>query len=402
MFFRKHRRSIIAMTVGLSLVTMMALVSYRSTRGTPEWELEQIRLASESPAKSLIAVRALIQSARGDFPEAQLLECQLLLRLRKLNDAKVRFAELQHLELCDHKHLARFAEQAQAVGENDLVARALLAMGNDVHRNPQHLKHLIFALYSRQNADEPEGRILQLCEEYSQLVPDDAFPWLISSSLYHERGVPKLAIHAYRESLRRSLAPEELHRTRTQLVQLELLVGDLPQARDHCDDLLKETRDPELRKLVSAIHAELLQREGRPAEAINLLDQLLAGNPDWTQARVLRGRCRFDVGDMPGAISDLSEVVRVNDFDQESHYVLSQAYRQQKNEFEANRHLNRSRALSDVMSQILTLENRLRNDLYNRELKLQLAELNEKRGDKEKAAAWRRGAERLQGSLPVP
>ncbi len=397
------RRSIrFIMLAGIALSVLVAVGLYRSATDTPEAQLARARQRTEHPAQTLAVVRALIQSAQGDFPEAEVFECQLLLRMKKTNEAKSRFAAIRHPEACGPESLALLAELAQAHGENALAARALFATGDYVQRNPKRLKLLIYVLYSQQDSDEPEGRILQLCEEYARLVPDDAFPWLISSSLYHERGVPNLAVRAYRETLQRALPVEEVHRVRMQLVQLELLLGELKQAREHCNALLQETRDPAALKMVTAMHAELLQREGQPAEALALLDKLLAETPEWTKARALRGRCRFELQDYAGAVSDLSTAVRQNEFDQQTHYVLAQAYRQLKETARADAHFDRSRELSDIGAQILTLESQLRNDLYNRDLKLRLADLNDKLGDKEKAAAWRRGAQKLRYSEPLP
>ncbi len=390
----------IGIVLGLSAVVLISAMLYRMGTETPQRQLARLRTSKDSPKTQLAAVRALIESAHGEFPDAQLYECQLLLRFNRLDAARSRFDALPHPEQCDFDQLTQLAEQAQAAGHSGLAAHILLSAEQRVRQHPLKLKLLIYALYTQENGEEPEGRVLQLCEDYARLAPDDAFPWLVCSSLYHERGVPNLAVQAYREALQRPLPPVESHRVRAQLIQLELLLGELPQAREHCDSLLQTTRDPASLKVVQAMNAELLQREGHPAEAIAILDELLAADSGWFKARALRGRCRFDLGDLPGAIADLSEAVQKNDFDQQSHYLLAQAYQKQKEEQRAAVHWKRSRELNQIGAEILVLENRLRNDLYNRDLKLKLAELNEELGNTEKASAWRRGA--TMSSRPRP
>ncbi len=393
------RRWLFAWAIGsvMLLTFICASLSYFGG-ASPEVQLARIRKLSSDPARALLLVRSLIQSTKGTFPEAQVHECQLLLKLGRRSEARNCFAEILQPEACNPDELWQLAEQARTAGELALAGQAYLATGEYAHGSPQRLKLLIYALYSQQSVEDFEDRILKLCDEYALQAPEDAFPWLVSSSLYHERGVPNLAIEAYRNALARQLPPAESYRVRTQLIQLELLLGELPQARQHCNSLLAEKRDSASQKVIAVMHAELLQREGVPAESLPLLDELLAETPGWTQARALRGRCRFDLADLPGAIDDLSEAVGANDFDQQSHYVLGQAYLLQKNQPQARLHLDRSRELNDLMAQIFTLESRLRNDLYNRELKLQLADLSEKHGDHEKAAAWRRGANRSSPS----
>ena len=237
-----------------------------------------------------------------------------------------------------------------------------------------------------------EDQILKLCQDYAHLSPDDAYPWLVSASLYHERNVPNLAIEAYRESLKRHPPPEEVNRIRFHLIRLSMLLGDLRTAREHCDALHASTLDKMSQQLLPILLADLLQREGKPAESLDVLDKLQDANSSLTVVRALRGKGRYELKDYPGAINELTNVVRLDDFDQQSHYLLGQAYLQEKNEKMATRHLNRSRELNELTAQIFTVENQLRNDLHNRELKRLLADLNEQRGHTEKAAAWRRGA----------
>jgi tetratricopeptide (TPR) repeat protein len=390
----RTRKALIGAVIGILTVAAVYVIGFGFVVQREQGQLEKLKRLPSSASKTLPLVQDLIASADGDYPEAQLFECQLLLSLGRKREAREKFGTISHLRSCDPEGLFRFGEKALAAEEPSLAAEAFLAAGDLVLRDPRRLKLMIYTLYSLPNVDEFEDRILILSQDYSQLAPDDPFPWLVRSSLFHERGVPNLAIQAYREALKRQLSVEEQIRVRLHLVQLELLMGELPAAREHCNELLAATQEPASMMIATGLNADLLQREGKPAEALALLDGLLSKSPDRTRAQALRGRCKYDLGDFPGAITDLEEAVRLNQVDQQSHYVLSQAYRHQKDENSANQHLARSRELTALMAQILTLENQLRNDLYNRELKLQLAELNEKCGDLEKAAAWRRGAEK--------
>ncbi|MDB5388557.1 MAG: hypothetical protein JWM11_4203 [Planctomycetaceae bacterium] len=368
---------------------------YITHSSSPESRLAQSRKLSTHPTQALVLVRSAIRATQGNFPEAQILECQLLLALNRGREASGLFSQIRDPENCDPEELCQLAEQAQTAGELALSSHAFLAAGELVHRSPKRLKCLIFVLYSQSDNETYADRILKLCRDYARLESADPFPWLVSASLYHERGIPNLAAEAYRGALKCQLPPEELFRVRFQLIQLSMLLGDLLQARENCTALLAESQSSASLRNVNALNAELLLREGKSAEAREQFDKLLEANPEWTKVLALRGKCRFELNDLPGAIRDLSQAAQQNDFDQQSHYLLGQAYLKQKDAPRANQHLNRSRELNELIAQIFTLENQLRNDLHNRELKLRLAELNDRRGDKEKAAAWRRGAEKL-------
>lgn len=377
------------------LILLLAIAGYfvLAINTSPEARLAQARKLSAHPAQALALVRSSIHAAKGDFPAAQVLECQLVLQLNRAAEANSLFARIRKPEQSDPEELCVLAEQAQIAGDLELATRAFFAAGDEfIRRDPRRMKRFIFVLYTQPNNEDLEERILKLCADYARLAPDDAFPWLISASLYHERNILNLASESYREALKRQLSPEDAFRSRFQLIQLSMALGDLSRAREHCDALLATSLSPESRQDVTLLHADLLRREGKPTESLTRLNALLEAKPEWTKALALRGQCKYDLKDFPGAVKDLSDAVRRDDFDPRTHYVLGQAYLQQKDLPRAQEHLSRSRELNDLIAQIFTLENHLRNDLHNRELKLQLAQLNQQRGDYEKAAAWRRAA----------
>jgi tetratricopeptide (TPR) repeat protein len=360
--------------------------------GSPLALLAQARKQSANPTQALTSVRSAIRTAKGDFPAAQLFESRLLLDLKRGYEASNVFNAISRLAECDPDELCKFAERAQLAGELKLAARALQAAGKRAHRDPQDLKRFVYLLYTLQDVNTPADEILKLCQEYSQLAPDDPFPWLVSSSLFHEQGVPQMALNAYLEALKLKLPVEEQYRVRIQVVQLAMLLGNLPLAREQCNALLASSNSST--QVVTGLNSDLLQREGKPKASLLLLDKLWRAGYQPHQVLALRGTCHYDLNDFAAAIDDLSEAVRLDDFDQKSHYLLGQAYLKLNKPELAKHHLERSQELNDLIAKIFIAENQLRNDLNNLQLKLRLAELNEQRGDLEKAAAWRRGAEK--------
>jgi tetratricopeptide (TPR) repeat protein len=383
------RRVFLTVAVLLLLGTIVLLWWYSSA--TPKSGLEAARRLVGKPEQALKLVRSHIQATRGDDPEAQLFECRLLLELRRGSEAERRFKQIHRIETCDPASLYEVAVRATAANRLSLARQALAAAGEFVHHDPKRIKLLIFVLYTLHDGPS-ESRILELCKEYANLVPADAFPWLISSSLHRELNSPQLAFDAYREAIKRQLSPDETETVQIQIVELSLVLGDLATARENFDALVQTSRTSAVSSQLLDLQTQLLYREGKLDDLMKLLDEALKKQPQLTSARAFRGKCREELGDHAGAIDDLQKVVRENDYDQSSHYLLGQAYLNQKDVSRGQVHLNRSRELIEINSQIMTVGNQLRNDPQNREFKLRLVELYEKRGNHEKALAWKREA----------
>ncbi len=377
----------------LVLLVVVSLLVIFSWDNSPARLLSKAReIQTTVPTRALELIRKGINASGGDFPDAQLVECRVLITLRRSNEATRCFAAIRRPAECSPKELVTLARESEKAGQFALAGQALEAAGEFVRKSPQLLRQMIEIIYT-QNTEGREDEILQLCREYACMVSGDAFPWLVSASLYHERGEYQLAFHAYREVLSRNPPAKEVIRVRLLLMQVAMILGDVSTAREHFDALQANNLDSASQKSLALASADLLYREGKAEQSVKVLDLLLAKHADMNIARALRGSCKFDLGDYPGAICDLALIVDQDDFDQRAHYKLGQAYLRLEKHDQANRHLNRSRELTDLTAQILTLENRLANDKYNREIKLELADLNVKRGNLPAAANWRRGAQ---------
>lgn len=376
----------------------VGLLAYWIHERSPETRVAQARvIAQTDKSRALTIVRAAIADRNGDFPAAQLFECQILLDLRRTNDAENAFRSIQRADAIDPVALCKLAERAHGLGLEMLAKRAYLAAGEFVRGDRLQLKRLIYSVYIAREPDF-EKSVIELCDDYSRRNPRDAYGCLMSARLYSERHLLSDAVKSLKEALKRDVPAQEVGLHRLGLARMSLTVGDVETAREQCDLLAKLTMDEQSQQSLPAILAEVLLREGKPDEAFAMLEALPANQSTSAEIHALKGKSKYNLRLYSDAISDLIEAVRMNDFDLESHYLLGQCYLKTKNEAMANRHLDRSRELNAVKAQILTLENQLREDLHNKSLKIQLAELNEKRGDLKRAAAWRRAAQ--EGSTP--
>lgn len=373
----------------LLLPCVIALLLWWNWFSTPPSSLDAVGRLLDQPERALKLVQSRIRATDGNDCDAQLLECQLLLALNRGREAELSFQKIQSTDRCDPSRLYEVGARASAMHRLKLAQQALFAAGDFIYREPQRMKLLIYVLYSSRDRAY-ENRVLELCSDYARRVPDDAFPWLINSNLYRELNNSQLAFDAYREAIRRSLPPDETERVRMQLIELGLIMGELGAARANFDALMQAPRSPSWSGQLMDLQTQLLYHEGKLEELTALLDSVLQREPQLRAARALRGKCRFERGEFPGAIEDLKMVVQQNDFDQRSHYLLGQAYLARKEPELAMPHLNRSRELVDIRSRIMTLENQFRNEPQNRALRRQIADLYVQIGDVEKAAAWGR------------
>ncbi len=355
-------------------------------QASPEQLLAQARqMESSNPQRALELLGAGVRASHGDFPTAQLLQCQIMTSLRRHEEAFTCFKGIPNAAACPVEDLTKLARAAHAAGQFLLAELAFDAAGDSIRKQAPLLRSWIEVKYELNR----RAATLDLCLEYARLAPQDPFPWLVSASILHENQNGPLAVHAYQQALLRNPPEREVSRVRYQLVGLLLELGDLEAARKQCDLLVAAPVNPSSNDLVRLRNADLLRREGKPEDAMAAVNSVLAEHPDSIMAIMIRGFLHFDASNQQLAIDDLSTVVRQEPFNQPAHYKLGQAYLRYRQPDQAALHLERSQELIELSAEILATENRLYNTPRDRTLRLKLVELNEKRGNPEAAARWR-------------
>ncbi|MBS0207159.1 MAG: tetratricopeptide repeat protein [Planctomycetes bacterium] len=377
-----------------SLVLAVLIATGIFLRGaTPSQLLSQARrLEASDPDRALVLLETAIRAARSDAPASKLLQCQILASKHRYQQALECFQGIRQPSSCPAEELMRLARTCHSAGYDMLAELACDAAGNSIHAQLDTLRTLLEVKYALNRT----AQTLDLCRDYAVLAPDDPLPWLISAGIHHENEDRDPAIHAYQEALARKPPVRETVRIRYHLVGLLMDVGDLKEARRQCDLLLADSTDPTTREQIELRNADLMRREDKPLEAMSIVNAVLARHVDSTFALQLRGFLHFESGETEQAIDDLSAVVRREPFNQSAHYKLGQACQRQGKIDLARIHLQRSQELILLTSEILTTENRFRNDPHNRELTLKLAELYERRGNPEMAARWRQKANNVK------
>lgn len=385
---RPPRTTAIAWVLIAAILTLAGIVVVLATqlRPSPEKQLAQaLILETSDPHQALGLLDACIQASGGDSPDAQIVRCRVLLHLRRSEEAFASFQRLARPTEARSGELVRLAHVAHVAGKLSFAQRVFEAAGPAALSDPVVLREWIDVVYQQEDRTET----IRLCREYARLVPEEPFPWLVSASIHHENNSGSLAIDDYREALRRKLPESEAARVRFQLVSLLLERGDIPEARQHCDQLLKANVDANSDELVAIINAELLFREGDFEKSAKVVETVLKKNPESQVALMIRGFLKFESGNFPDAIEDLQGVVQKDPYNQRAHYKLGQALQKTQQTEAAAIHFRRSEELVKLSSEIMVVSNLLANQPGNRGLQLKLAELNEQRGNLREATRWR-------------
>lgn len=370
----------------LTLVGIVVILAIQ-LRPSPENQLAQaLILETSDPHQSLHLLDACINASGGNAPIAQVVRCRVLLHLRRSDEAFASFQRIARPTEAGSDNLLRLAHAAHVAGNLPFAQRVFEMAGPAALSNPVVLREWIDVVYQQEDRTET----IRLCREYAKLVPEESFPWLVSASIHHENNSGSLAIDDYREALRRKLPDAEAARVRFQLVSLLMERGDIPEARQHCDLLLKASVDANSNELVAIINAELLFREGNFEKSTEVVETLLKKNPNSLVALMIRGFLKFESGKFPEAIEDLRGVVQKDPYNQRAHYKLGQALQKTQQTEAAAIHFQRSEELVKLSSEIMVVSNLLANQPGDRSLRQKLAELNEQRGNVREAARWRK------------
>ena len=123
---------------------------------------------------------------------------------------------------------------------------------------------------------------------------------------------------------------DEAHAEVLQLVELAphdpgfaITLSEIDILRGEPEAALRTLRAlPQRGPWVLAAEAAALRAAGRCGEAIQLLDPVLTAEPQLGSARIVRGACRMELGQLGGAQDDLTKVLASNEKDPDVRFLL--------------------------------------------------------------------------------
>ncbi|MBC8876869.1 MAG: tetratricopeptide repeat protein [Planctomycetes bacterium] len=175
---------------------------------------------------------------------------------------------------------------------------------------------------------------LELCREWAKLVPDDPRPLEIMGAIHEARSETDQLIKIDRRLL--DLKPDNATEIRHRLVDNLVATGEAAEAREQYDLLRAEGT---LGVRLEVTEAGLLYLEGDFEGASQRVRQVLEADAENHRALKLRGKIQLGQLRTSEAIETFRRLVEFDPTDYESHYLLGQAYSQNGDIEQAQRHL---------------------------------------------------------------
>jgi len=174
----------------------------------------------------------------------------------------------------------------------------------------------------RERHDGPAA--IEAINELLILRPKASRWWYQLAVEYERADQQTSATTAYRRALQHGLPTTAAEDARLRLVELFILMGDAAAARSEL-----EKPGPMFRQTarLNVQLARLLRMEGKPAEALPMLEAALVELGPMPQAIGLRGMLHLDLGQYELAAADLEFLSQAQPNDEVAHFKLAEAYR---------------------------------------------------------------------------
>ena len=288
-------------------------------------------------------------------------------------------------------------------GNEEARAEASLAYGLALLPLGRHAEAEKFLLHAAQTrpgaADAHRGlariyydrgammHALDRLERWAGLAPRDGEPyrWI---GLVHDAlaSYPSAADH-YREALARELSPRLRREVTLELAEVLVKQSAYDEALTVLDGLVAGVESP-----AAEVRAECLNGLGRHAEAVALLERVLAARP--TSARALRCRALIHVaaGEAAAALPLLEQVLRADPYDFLSRYPLAQALEALNRGAEAADQRRRADQSRDLLAELSRLNKEASARPTDAAVRRRLAGVADQLGKRDMAEMWRRAA----------
>jgi Tfp pilus assembly protein PilF len=314
-------------------------------RARREWEDAQAAIARRDLAAAAVHLDRYV-ALRPKDPDGWLQAARTARRRGQFPDAKRYLAEYEQLGgAASSIQLERdlLLVQQGVIGEADLRLRATI--------NPDHpdVRLVLEALARGYILTERWADARQACELWRALDPEAPWAWLWGGWVSERMVQIEQATDFYRRAL--ELAPEDRD-ARVAFARVQLRQRNPAAARSHFEwALARDAEDMEAMLGLAQCHIE----GGRAAEALPLIERVLARAPTSNLAMALRGRAAMDAGDAAGAERWLRDAVRAEPGDAEALHHLITCLRAQKKDDEAGQLARRLETLQEDIRRLTEL-----------------------------------------------
>lgn len=367
--FLRHRRK---WWIGILALAVLPIGLYFAFRENARvYYLQAKDRFPGNPAKAEELAEIAIQAAGGQYPAAQLLQCQALAAMGEWTAVYGGLSLIKDPSQCEPSEWLDLGQRAMSATEWAVAEMSLLAAAS--RESPSQSRAM--ELWTQMTVQfQRQAEALAQCQTWQRQFPAAAMPWLLAADLHASGFQLADAIADYREALRRSPDHEVEVRIRSSLVRLLVLTGDRSAAPAEFDWLRKQDA---LTGPVRLSLAQFLRMEGKTDEGLDEIRTYIDSHGASAESLKLRGMLQLDAGQLEAATEDLTTSVKLNPFDIGAQHMLGQALLQAGKPDRAKPHLEKARRMTEATDRISELESQLKKEPGNleslRELKVQQA-----------------------------
>jgi tetratricopeptide (TPR) repeat protein len=387
------------LTVFVAVIVSAAAVgwwAWTAAYPVPTKLLEQATtLAARDPAQAERLLQRAIVAAGGNFPEAEMALCRLCAERGDWKSALPLFARLD-LGACSSVFLNRFGELALKERQTTEGIAALSEVRR--RKTPESIAALdaLFAYYRRQNQ---ERQMLDCGHELAELGEGQPELWWKLLEMLDKRQLETEYLDTLRTAVERNLPARDKTEMRHRLVARLVDHSDAALARHELAPLLENEG---LSPRVKTHQAAICRLEGRPDEALKLLNAALQVTGERPEVVRLRGLIHLDLGMYEDAAADFRKGIAEDPYDLVGHFKLAEAYRKLGQLDLAGRHQQIADQIRDKRQRINKLREAVKRNPNDRRLYEQLAELHRDLNDSHEALSWENRANALREPAGQP
>lgn len=362
------------------IVVGVGYTLWRLSESPERYYAKAMSLEVSDPQRAETLAAIAVDATGNDYPDAQLFQVRMLLKLKRYDEALGAFSLIQPTADLPGDQIYELAEEAVTHQFPTLAIHALKRAAVQSRESREALGRLL-----RLNRQLGLGNEAWLTsQQLLELDPENAEAWLITGVFQYQQKLLGAAETALRSAIQ--CAGEIRLKQEAELALVDVLIdeGKLDEASLQIQKLESHTDHSHP---LSMKRVKLLQRQGLTEQA---LEQLLAIQ-DVSQAELgtylhLRGLILFDLKRNAESILCFEELLKRQPWDYQSHNVLAMAYRRTGEAGKADQHQEQADYFRTKNRELLEAVNQLRTDPDNVDLREQLISLYQLLGRQREAA----------------
>lgn len=384
---RRVRRIWIGATV---LGCLIAVITWWLLRPSAEQlldrgvaEMRRDPVAGERWLRQAIAIRG------GDFAEAEITLCRLLLRRGAWRETESEFDRI-NIAGCSSEQLLSFGREALPTRSRSRGLTALEAVRARTDRDAVAALELLAADYQLWGQ---RALLIGVSRRLTLLQPDN--PKYRAALIEHlmNFGRQSECLEAIRDALRHGFSVDQRRSLQNLLVQQLIDQGDTSAARREWN-VFRNLEGESIRLRGQEVY--LCRLEGRLDQAIQIATSITEEAPDLIFAHFTRGIVLLDFRRFEEAARELERTIAAQPFNAQARFKLSEACRGLGRDEEAAEHRKIAAEIVDKQKRISALLKMREEGRHDEQLYQELQQLSRDLGDEATANIWARWVNRVR------